>query len=307
MNAIVGLSITADAVTAVELKGTRRARQLVACAQELLPHGSVRDGVVADESAVSAAIVRTFQRRSFTTNRVCLSLSRSLAFVKYIELPPMTAPELREALHWEAQQHIPFEVDEASVDFQILETEISQGSVSSGTRVVLVAAKKSTIDDLIRIAALGRAVVAIVDVDVLALENAYEASYGCDQGRVVVLLDLSGDRIATNLLCGGRPLFTDASQVRGALPSHAVQCLQRAIDAFTSDASPQPIDRIMLSGNDAQYERVADTLRAHVDVPVEPLNPFEAIDLRGWRGETLPPPGSTAIAVGLALRQRGSR
>jgi type IV pilus assembly protein PilM len=155
------------------------------------------------------------------------------------------------------------------------------------------------------VAVLGGIVPAIVDVDVLALQNAYETNYGVDINRGVVLLDVGTEFLGMSLLAGPKPVVTDALQISHGVAVDATHGLERAMNICAADASIDALTRILLTGVDAELERLADTLRARFDIPVDILDPFRVIEVGDSNGFTLTSRSSAAIAVGLALRQRG--
>jgi hypothetical protein len=93
--------------------------------------------------------------------------------VKKVSLPAMTREELDEQIRWEAEQYIPFDVNEVNLDFQILETSDGEGQMD----VLLVAAKKDLIDDYVQVISEAGLTPAVIDVAAFAVENAFEANY----------------------------------------------------------------------------------------------------------------------------------
>jgi type IV pilus assembly protein PilM len=139
---------------------------------EALPPDSIVDGAIIDSAAVADAIRRLFDGRSIKTKEVAASLSGNAVIVKKISLPIMSDAELAESIYWEAEQYIPFDIQDVNLDYQILD----RGDAASGKGtmdVLLVAAKKEKIADYTGvISQAGRSAV-VVDVDAFALQNAY--------------------------------------------------------------------------------------------------------------------------------------
>src|SRR5215213_8299263 len=174
---VVGLDIGSSMVKAVELKANGKAFRVTAFGSEPVPADSIVDGAIIDGGAVAEAIRRVFASQAIKTKEVVASLSGNAVIVKKISLPVMTATELDESIFWEAEQYIPFDIQDVNLDYQILDS--GAGPDSKGTmEVLLVAAKKEKIADYTGvIAQAGRTPVA-VDVDAFALQNAYELNYG---------------------------------------------------------------------------------------------------------------------------------
>src|SRR5206468_5698291 len=135
--------------------------------------------------------------KAFKTKDVAASLSGNAVIVKKISLPVMTETELADSIFWEAEQYIPFDIQDVNLDYQILDP--GTGPQSKGTmEVLLVAAKKDKIADYTGVIAQAGRVPVVVDVDVFALQNAYEVNYGLDSSAVVVLLNAGAIAININ-------------------------------------------------------------------------------------------------------------
>ena len=120
--------------------------KVAAFAIEPVPPDSIVDGAIIDGAAVADAIRRLFENKAFKTKDVAASLSGNAVIVKKISLPVMTEAELAESIYWEAEQYIPFDIQDVNLDYQILDP--GTGADSKGTMdVLLVAAKKEKIAD----------------------------------------------------------------------------------------------------------------------------------------------------------------
>src|SRR5204862_6858748 len=184
--AIVGLDMGSSTVKAVELKPVGKGFKVTAFAIEPVPPDSIVDGAIIDGTAVADAIRRVFENKAFKSKDVAASLSGNAVIVKKINLPVMTAAELAESIYWEAEQYIPFDIQDVNLDYQILDA--GTGEDAKGTMdVLLVAAKKEKIADYTGVISQAGRVAVVVDVDAFALQNAYEMNYGLDPNAVVVL------------------------------------------------------------------------------------------------------------------------
>ncbi|HEY0873290.1 MAG TPA: type IV pilus assembly protein PilM, partial [Vicinamibacterales bacterium] len=309
---LVGLDIGSSAVKAVELKPAGRSYKVTAFGSEPLPADSIVDGAIIDGAAVSNAIRRLFDSRGIRTRDVAASLSGNAVIVKKITLPAMTPAELAESIYWEAEQYIPFDIQDVNLDYQVLEGGEKNGNGSMD--VLLVAAKKEKIADYTGvIAQAGRSAV-VVDVDAFALQNAYEANYGLEKGAIVVLLNAGAAATNINILNGEQSVFTrdvsiggnaytealqrelnlpveaadelkrggavegvtfdDARSVLRAVSENVVHEIQKTFDFFKATASSDRIDRIVISGGASRAEGFSETLSERFEAPVEPFDPF---------------------------------
>src|SRR2546422_419536 len=218
---VVGLDIGSSAVKAVELKMVGKGFKVVAFAIEPVPPDSIVDGAIIDGTAVADAIRRLFENKAFKTKEVAASLSGNAVIVKKISLPVMTEAELAESILWEAEQYIPFDVQDVNLDYQILDA--GTGPDSKGTmEVLLVAAKKEKIADYTGVIAQADRVPVVVDVDAFALQNAFEVNYGLSQS-VVVLVNAGASAININIVRGEQSVFTRDISMGGNAYTEAVQ------------------------------------------------------------------------------------
>jgi type IV pilus assembly protein PilM len=118
---VIGLDIGSSAVKAVELKPAGKGFRVSAFGSEPIPPDSIVDGAIIDGGAVGEAIKRLFQNKAFKTKEVAASLSGNAVIVKKISLPVMTEAELSESIYWEAEQYIPFDIQDVNLDYQILD------------------------------------------------------------------------------------------------------------------------------------------------------------------------------------------
>jgi type IV pilus assembly protein PilM len=346
---LVGVDIGSSAVKAVELKPGGKGGdeyQLLNIGTEALPPEAIVDGAIMDSGAVIDAIQRLFSSQKIKTNEVATSVSGNAVIVKKISLPQMSTEELAESIHWEAEQYIPFDIQDVSLDYEVIDGGGSGGNMD----VLLVAVKKDKISDYTSAISQAGRTPLVVDVDVFALQNCYEINYGIDPGRVVALLNIGASIMNINIVKGATSIFnrdiavggnqyTDAIQkelnlsfdqaealkkgarVEGAAPENLhpiIQAvsenialeIQKTFDFFRATSSEDRIDRIFLSGGTAKIQGLRDLLAERFEAGVEILNPFNSVTYnpRDFDPEFINEIGpSAAIAVGLAARKVGDR
>jgi type IV pilus assembly protein PilM len=216
------LDIGSTAAKAVELRANGKGYKVAAIAVEPIPADSIVDGAIIDSAAVADAVRRLFSSRPFKGKEVAAALSGSSVIVKKIQLPTMSEQELADSIYWEAEQYIPFDIQDVNLDYQILDP--GTGPNSQGTmEVLLVAAKKDKIADYTSVITQAGRTAAIVDVDAFALQNAYEVNYGLDATSVVVLVNAGASAINVNILAGGQSVFTRDVSMGGDAFTEAVQ------------------------------------------------------------------------------------
>jgi type IV pilus assembly protein PilM len=161
---------------------------------------------------------------------VAASLSGNAVIVKKITLPVMTAAELAESIYWEAEQYIPFDIQDVNLDYQIVDPgdpsaarPADPAAAKSTMDVLLVAAKKEKIADYTGVIAQAGRTAVVVDVDAFALQNAFEANYGIEPGQVVVLLNAGASATNINILQGDQSVFTRDISIGGNAYTEALQ------------------------------------------------------------------------------------
>ena len=341
---LVGLDIGSSSVKAVELRRRRGACSLAAFGVAPLPAGAVHDGAIADGDAVARAVRTLFDNNGFSTRSVALALAGNAVMVRRIELPAMRPDELEASIYWEARQHVPFPMEEVTLDYQVLGA--AAGSDAAGPReALLVAARKD------RVAAYGEVVEragcapVVIDVDAFALANAYELNYGVAADAALALLDVGASAASVTVVVGGRPLGTrelplgagsyvaalgdelglDAATAEqivqappaGEQPPEGVRAVMRSVnerivaeiggtlELFRTTGLADEIGSLVLCGGAARTAGLADALADGQQVPVSLFDPFRRIEGGGERcGQDGP---RAAVAVGLALRRAGDR
>jgi type IV pilus assembly protein PilM len=313
---LVGLDIGSSAVKAIELKPAGKGYKVGAIGVEPIPPDSIVDGAIIDSGAVADAIRRLFSNKQFKAKEVAASLSGNSVIVKKITLPVMSEQELSESIYWEAEQYIPFDIQDVNLDYEILDP--GTGPESQGAmEVLLVAAKKDKIADYTGVITQAGRTPVVVDVDAFALQNAFEANYGFEPAQVVVLLNAGASAININILTGGQSVFTrdvsmggnafteavqkelnlpfdaaeevkkgqaaegvtydDARPVLKAMTDNVLLEVEKTFDFFKATAASDHIDRIVLSGGASRVEGFVESLRERFDTAVEPFDPFRQV------------------------------
>src|SRR5207249_398441 len=141
--------------------------------------------------------------------------------VKKITLPAMTPAELAESIRWEAEQYIPFDIEDVNLDYQVLDS--GKPDSNGAMDVLLVAAKREKIADYTGVITQAGRVPVVVDVDSFALQNTYEVNYGGDPHAIVMLMNAGASTLNLNIVSGGQSLFTRDISMGGKAYTEAVQ------------------------------------------------------------------------------------
>ena len=337
---LVGLDIGSSSVKAVELRRAKKGYELVHAGLEPLASDTVVDGAIMDALSVADSISDVLSRHKIKTKSVATSVSGHSVIVKKIPLPPMTDEELEESIQWEAEQHIPFDISDVSLDYQVL----NASATSSATDVLLVAVKKDKILNHTNVITQAGKIPTVVDIDAFAVQNAFETNYDPASNTTVALLNIGASIMNILVAKGGTPLFTrdvsvggnqftdalqkemnlsfeEAEQVKKGKLIEGVQTesvsslmqsvsevllleIQKTFDFFRATTGGEQLQRVYVSGGCAKVEGFLDLLQARLGLPVEMLDPFKNIAIgKGIDLDHLDEISpSMVVAVGLALR-----
>ena len=342
---IVGLDIGSHAVKLAQIAERGKDLVLEKFGIKYLSPEAIVDGAVMDRSQVAGVITELLQELQIKSKDVAIGVSGNSVIVKRISLPEMGEDELRESINWEAEQYIPFAIDEVNLDFQILGPTQREGANTMD--VVLVAAKKDKINDYVSLVTETGLNPMIMDVDAFALENMFEVNYEIESGRVDALINIGATVMNINILRDGLSVFTRDSSMGG---NHYTESLQkefgigfeaaeqlkkgedaggvdqakaqaiinavsediaaeaaRSVDFFRATTGIENVDRVILSGGSSMVEGFVDVLAERVGVQAELANPFRNISLDAKIDAEMAQKiaPAAAVVVGLALRRLG--
>ena len=239
---IIGLDIGSSSVKAVEIsrKGKNKEFELTHLGVAALPPEAIVQGAFLNSSAIVDAIREAVEKAKIKTKHVAAAVSGHSVIVKRVNLPAMTREELDEQIRWEAEQYIPFDVNEVNLDFQILDDQGGEGQMD----VLLVAAKKDLIDDYVQVIGEAGLTPAVVDVAAFAVENSYEANYEVVPDQAVALVNIGAQVVNINVIANGVPTFTRDITTAG---NHYTEEIQKALSISFEEA-----ERIKLGGRSGE-------------------------------------------------------
>lgn len=336
--AVVGIDIGSHAVKIVEISRKGGNASVVNYGVGSLPPDAIVDGEVMDSEVVVQCITDLLQDRGIKSRNVASAVSGRSVIVKRITMESMSDEEAAEAIYWEAEQHVPYGIDEVTLDYERL-GETEDGKME----VLLVAAKRETVEmhtAMLRDAGL---VPYVVDVDSFAVQNSFDANYESDEGEQILLLNVGASVTNVNLLCDGAPLITrdlsvaanafidevqknlavDREEALGIIMGDSEDALEkvspvldtvgqdlllgveRSLSYLKGSAGSAEVSRAVLSGGGALIGGLQPFLSTHLGIPVDIANPFRQLSHSSSmldEGELDRVGPSLMVAVGLALR-----
>lgn len=311
-----GLDIGSSMIKMVQLREARGGWHLEKFGVKPLAPEMIVDGAVMDAGRVVELLRELLAEQKVKTKDVVLSVSGHSVIVKKISLPLMNEEELEESIKWEAEQYIPFDLNDVNIDFHVL----GAGDGAEGQpqmNVLLVAAKKDKLTEYTSLVQEAGLVPVVVDVDAFAIENMYGMNYDCPENEIAALVNIGASVMNINIARGGSSAFTRDISIGGnrytetiqkelglsyddaerAKRSEAVDGLNpealenvlnlvsgevaseitRSIDYFKTTATQENIDRVVLCGGSAKIKGLAPFLQDKLGVSVELANPFSRI------------------------------
>ena len=339
---LVGVDIGSSSIKAVELQKKGNSYHLLHLGFENLSPDTVVDGQIMELNNVSNVITNIFAEHQIKTSRVAAGVSGHSVIVKNIVLPQMSEDELRESFSWHAEEHIPFDISDVNLDYQVT------SSTSDALNVLLAACKSDKIANVKQAIQLAGKQPAVIDVDTFALQNCYEVNYQPKPGEVVALLNIGASTMNINIMNGGRSIFARDASVGGGQYTSLLQRelgltfeqaeavkrgyplpegiearpiqpiietvsdilaleIRKTMDFYraTAEDSDEAIQKILIAGGSSKLPGLPDYLAKRFEIPVELFDPFRQIEVDGRKFD----PDymkeivpDMAIAVGLALR-----
>jgi type IV pilus assembly protein PilM len=308
----VGLDIGSGLIKLVVVSHRSGEPVLTKVAFTSVVNDAIVEGEVMDPAIVADAIRGLLATSGVKTRQVVTAVGGRDVIVKKIAMDRMKEAEAREVIRWEAEQHVPFDMDNVELDFQILDPD-GEGLQMT---VLLVAAKRELIETKLALLSEAGLEPAIIDVDAFALHNAFEVNYPEAMRGVVGLVNIGNETTNINILDDGIPLLTrdiplgtrrfreDLQRERGLSADEADRLLQNGepsdvlepflesrgeelavgierAAAFLQSASRSAggIGRLFTTGGGSRIQRLNRVLGERLRLPVVPANPLERLSV----------------------------
>lgn len=217
---LVGLDIGSSAIKVVQIKESKRGLQLQNFGMAPLPPEAIVDGALMNSGAIVDTILDLYARTKIKNKDVAIGIAGHSVIIKKISLPSMTPEELEESIQWEAEQYIPFDINDVNIDVEILSPASGAGGQMD---VLLVAAKKEVVNDYTAVVTEAGLNPAVVDVDSFAVQNQFERNYDIPRDESVVLINVGASITSINILSKGISSFTRDITMGGAQFTEEIQ------------------------------------------------------------------------------------
>ena len=340
---VLGIDISSTSVKLLELSKTKEAYKVESYAVEPLPPNAVAEKSILDPEAVGDFLTKAIRKSGSRTKEAALAVAGSSVITKKIVMPAgINDDEMEQRIQLEADQYIPYPLDEVNLDFSVLGPLPNN---PESVEVLLAASRSENVETRVAVAELAGLEAKIIDIEAYAIENAYKMitdqipDYGVD--KVTAIVDVGATMTSLNIIYDGNLIYTreqsfggkqlteeimrryglsyeDAGRVKkeGGLPENyepevlepfkqtMVQQIGRFLQFFYSSSDYDKVDYIALAGGTSAIPGIAEMVEDGVGIMSGIADPFNRIESasRVSRQRLLADGPSFLIACGLALR-----
>ena len=200
----IGLDIGSGFIKVAVVDHSKDLPQLEKVAVAPVEGDAIVDGDIVDPGLVADTLISLFEGQEIEDRDVVIGVGGRDVIIKLIKMDRMDESEAREVIPWEAEQHVPFDMDNVQLDFEITDPEAEGLQMT----VLLVAAKRELVDNRIALLQQAGLTPRVVDVDAFALHNALEANYPAATEGITALVNIGHDTTTVNILDDGVPVLT---------------------------------------------------------------------------------------------------
>jgi type IV pilus assembly protein PilM len=335
----VGLDIGSGLIKVAVVDHSKSQPELVRVAITPLLADAIVEGEIMDPGIVADAISACLADAGVSSKDMVTAVGGRDVIIKKIQIERVKEQQARELMRWEAEQHVPFDMESVELDFQILDPE-ERGSEMS---VLLVAAKRELVEAKARVLADAGLNAVAIDVDAFALHNAFELNHPEAMSGIVALVNIGHEVTNINIVEDGVPILTrdlpmgtrrfreDLQRERGLGSEEAAAILQgfdrsEHLDAVleqrgeeiavgveraaaflaSSSRSGAQVTAVYVCGGGSRAPGLIDVLANRLRLPVEAANPLANLVVRDGAFESLVTDEVAPLLmlpIGLALRQ----
>jgi len=333
-----GLDIGSGFVKLVVIDHSKPEPEIIRVATRPLVADAIVDGEVMDPALIADTIRDLIADAGLKRGEVVAAVGGHDVIVKKIPMDRMSQHDAREVIRWEAEQHVPFDMENVQLDFQILDPDGNSAQMA----VLLVAAKRELIENRINLLADAGLTPAAIDVEAFALNNAFEYNYPDAGSGMVVLVNIGNETTNVNLIADRAPILIrdipfgtrrlrealqrergltvdqaegvlqgrgDAAHLRAIVDDRVDELaigIERAAAFITAQTGGEGVARAFVTGGGAVVKGMIESLGARLGVRTELANPLQRVAVRPDVMQAVPIDSLAPLLmlpVGLALRK----
>lgn len=340
-SAILGIDIGSSSIKLVELESSSKGLKVVAAHASPVTPGLIKEGKIEDAPALAEVLRRAVVNSRSKTKTVAFAVPGSAVITRVVDMPgDLSEDELEMQLLLEAEQYIPYSLDEVALDF----TQLGVSDDGQQAKVLIAASRKETVEALVEVSEIAELKPKIIDVEPFCLERVYPLiaeQMEEDSDSLIAVVDVGATTLRFNVLETGNTVYSreeafgtsqlteevqrryglsaeeaNIAQAEGGLPSDfeeevfapfresLIQQISRSLQFFYSSSSYNHVDCVVLSGGVIADSEIVQLAEAKLELPVIGGNPFTQMEV----GEKVSQSSlssigpSMLVATGLALR-----
>lgn len=340
-SAVLGVDIGTSSIKIVELESSSKGLKVVTAFVCPLAPGIIKEGKIEDVPGLAEVLRRAVVNSRTKTKTVAFAVPGSAVITRVVDMPgDLSEDELEMQLLLEAEQYIPYSLDEVALDF----TQMGLSDDGQQAKVLIAASRKETIESLVEMAEIAELKPKIIDVEPFCLERVYPLiaeQMEEDNDSLIAVVDIGATTLRFNVLDTGSTVYSreemfgtsqlteevqrryglsaeeaNVAQSEGGLPADfeeevfapfresLIQQISRSLQFFYSSSSYNHVDCVVLSGGVIADSMVVELAESKLELPVVGGNPFTQMEVGERVNEnslsSIAP--SMLVAAGLALR-----
>jgi len=343
-NSLLGVDISSSSVKIVKLSSSGGKYKLDNYVIRPLPAKSVVEKNISDINAVGDAVAAAVSVMKPSIKETAVAVAGSAVITKTIEMnAALSDAELENQIIVEADQYIPYPLDEVAIDFE--RQEISDRSEDL-VEVLLAACRKENVDSRVMALEQGGLETKVVDIEAYAIERAFgllNKQIESDEDQTTAIIDIGSTMTTLNVMLDGRTIYTreqvfggnqliedvvrrfglsapeaELAIKRGGLPEEyevelllpfkdaVVQQISQTLQFFFSSSHYNDVDHIILAGGVAAIPGLDDLVQEHLTTPVLVANPFRDMEIGSKVNKTMLNNDAPALLIATGLAMRGA-
>jgi type IV pilus assembly protein PilM len=339
---LIGVDIGSSSVKIVELKPKKKGYIVKSAVEVPLTPDVIVEGTIMDYGEVAGAVSEAYKEGKFSSRIVATGLKGSAVIAKRLSVPITDQDELRETFMWEAEQYIQMDIEDVSLDYEVIDIDQDAGE----TDLVMAVARKDLIVDFKSVLEAAKLKPVVIDLEVFALMNAFIKNYDSEEDSVVLvnighsttlitIIREGNYEFSKEVLKGGKNLTEMISQslsisydeaealktnsaaaasdaalmdVINSFSSQIAMEIKNSIELYDTNSQAKPA-RCFICGGVSELPGLKERIEQTVDSDVSMLDPFARMELAGSVNRSMVEDRirSFAVAVGLALRNVGEK
>lgn len=257
MKHIIGLDIGTSLVKAVKIDTVKDGKFVLTNlgVSEISSESIEEMEPAAKNNLIVQAIKRAFDNGQIKSKNAAISMVGESIIIRNVKLPYMSKEELKNVIKFEAEQYIPFNIDQVVLDFQILK-EISEDNQKK-LEVLLVAVKEEAVNEKLKLLQSCGLDISLIDSDVFCMQNCFELNYGIKQEETVALLNIGSIISSLNILEDGITRFTRDIPIGGNLLTKDIERTFK-LGYIEAETLKKQQGSIIIESDEVELSRIPD-------------------------------------------------